>query len=214
MATIRSSPDRPRRDVSETVPQQRPCEPFLAGVEEVIDEVFFDADVSRTRITLSEDDRRPSIGDDLPRRAGRIQKPLRIERAGSRFRRVHGAICTLIMARKRGCPMTRFEARRTGPKAGVGSKPTDDSSKKSLSGRSRCVRFEFSPRRTRTRHPAIHQARVHPIRLQTEKIRVHERVEHHPAHRPLDPTQALHLFGPQPQAWHFQILSANTFQQL
>jgi hypothetical protein len=31
---------------------------------------------------------------------------------------------------------------------------------------------------------------------------------------PLNPTQALHLFSPQPEAWHFEILSANAFQQL
>jgi hypothetical protein len=84
----------------------------------------------------------------------------------------------------------------------------------SLSNRTRSVHFEFGLRWTCTRHLAIHQARVRPIRFHGEKIRFHERVEHYLAHRPLNPTQALHLFSPQPQAWHFEILSANTFQQL
>jgi hypothetical protein len=60
----------------------------------------------------------------------------------------------------------------------------------------------------------FNQTRVRPIRFQTEKIRFHERVEHHLAHRRLNPTQALHLFNSQPHAWHFQILGANAFQQL
>jgi len=61
---------------------------------------------------------------------------------------------------------------------------------------------------------AIHEARVRPIRFQTENVRVHERVEHDLAHRPLYATQPLHLLQSQPHTWHFEKLGPDPFQQL
>ena len=61
---------------------------------------------------------------------------------------------------------------------------------------------------------AIPEARVRPIRFQTENVRLHESVEHHLAHRLLNATQSLHLFRLQPQARHFEKIGPDPFQQL
>ena len=61
---------------------------------------------------------------------------------------------------------------------------------------------------------AIPEARVRPIRVQAENVRLHESVEHHLAHRLLNATQSLHLFRLQPQARHFEKIGPDPFQQL
>jgi hypothetical protein len=53
-----------------------------------------------------------------------------------------------------------------------------------------------------------------PIRFHGEKFRADERVKHHLANRALNAAQTLHLFGFQPQSWHFQILSAEPFDHV
>ncbi len=55
----------------------------------------------------------------------------------------------------------------------------------------------------------VRETCVVSIRLHRQKLRVHQRVKHQLADRPLDPTQTLHLLGLQTQSRHFQILSAN-----
>jgi hypothetical protein len=56
-------------------------------------------------------------------------------------------------------------------------------------------------------------SRISSVRLETQEIRFHERVQYLLAQRPLDAAEPLRLFKGQSQARHFQILGADTFEQ-
>ena len=56
------------------------------------------------------------------------------------------------------------------------------------------------------------EACVVSVRVDAQKFFVHERVEHHLTHCPIDMAQTLRLFGIQPLIRHFQELGAETVE--
>src|SRR5687768_5601444 len=63
------------------------------------------------------------------------------------------------------------------------------------------------------RMTAVREACVVSIRRDAQEFRVDERIKHHLAEHPLDAAQSLCLFECQSQAWHFQILAPDTYEQ-
>src|SRR2546422_5163070 len=66
----------------------------------------------------------------------------------------------------------------------------------------------------RTSNVPVDQPRISPVQFPEEEFPFHERVEDVLAQFALDAAEALYLVGLEPQAWHFQILGANAFQDL